>query len=138
MGILGNSFTVDLEEQNQRQEFQRAYLIFQEDIITEYARFGFDMQGLQEFVTILWKRYKRFVDRCLGIETAFDLMNKKREIVKKILDSNQNLRMFDKYLDDFCSGELKFGTKINNLKADAPGKTVHLKIFNRCAYEIVI
>jgi len=79
MGVLGNSFTVDMDEQNQRHEFHRAYIIFQQDILTEFAQFGFDLHGLHSFATMLWKKYKKFVDRCLGIETAFDLMNKKRE-----------------------------------------------------------
>ena len=62
MGVLGNSFSVDLDEQNQRNEFHRAYMLFQQDIITEYAQFGFDLQTLHTFATLLWKKYKKFVE----------------------------------------------------------------------------
>jgi len=138
MGVLGNSFSVDLDEQNQRNEFHRAYMLFQQDIITEYAQFGFDIQGLHTFATLLWKKYKKFVDRCLGIETAFDLMNKKRDLVKKMLANDPYIKLFNKCLNEYASGELKFGAKINNLKSDQIDQEINIKIFNRSTTDVCV
>jgi len=64
-------------------------------------------------------------------------MNKKREMVKKILLHDNKIKMFDKKLNEYCSGELRFGAKINNIKADPSDEIIKIKIFNRSAVPIL-